>query len=128
MAIHARIKYHERVIKAFRKQLKQGTLPKRMKSIKPYPKMTSPEAQAIVNAACDQIQCVILDQMVQYEEKKLTQDQKHYQALKVQQLGEQQQRKKPQKPKKPTMAQLQEELAKLEAKYTQLRSKLENIQ
>ena len=31
--------------------------------------MNSPEAQAVVNAACDQVQCVILDQMIQEEEK-----------------------------------------------------------
>lgn len=48
-----------------------------MKSIRPYPKINSSEAQAIVNAACDQVQCVILDQMVLEEQKKLTQDQEH---------------------------------------------------
>ena len=32
--------------------------------------MQSSEAQAIVNAACDQVQSVILDQMIQEEEKK----------------------------------------------------------
>ena len=84
MAIHARIKYREKVIKAFRKHLKQGTFPKRMKSIRSYPKMNSPEAQSIVNAACDQVQCVILDQMIQGEEKKLTQEQEQYKTLKVQ--------------------------------------------
>ena len=136
MAIYTRIKYREKVIKAFRKHLKQGTFPKRMKSIRPYPKMTSPEAQAIVNAACDQVQCVSLDQMIQDEEKKLTHDQEHYQGLKVQQLGERQSLKTlkksqlntAKKPKKPTIAQLQEELADLHAKYTQLCSKLENNQ
>ena len=64
MTIQARIKYREKVIKAFRKHLKNGTFPKRMKSLRPYPKMTSHEPQAIVNAACDQVQCVILDQMI----------------------------------------------------------------
>ena len=44
MAIHAGIKYREKVIKAFRKHLKHGTFPKRMKSIRPYPKMNSSEA------------------------------------------------------------------------------------
>ena len=84
MAIHARIKYREKVIKALRKHLKQGTFPKRMRSIRPYPKMNSPEAQSIVNTACDQVQCVILDQMIQDEEKKLTQEQEQYKTLKVQ--------------------------------------------
>ena len=64
MATHARIKYRERTIKGFKNHLKKGTFPQRMKSIKPYPKMSSSESQAIVNAACDQVQCVILDQMI----------------------------------------------------------------
>ena len=124
MTIQARIKYREKVIKSFRKHLKNGTFPKRMKSLRPYPKMTSHEAQAIVNAACDQVQCVILDQMILEEQKKLTQDQEHYDTLKEQRLREQPLRTKPEKPKKPTVALLQEELANLQAKYTQLCSKL----
>lgn len=96
-----------------------------MKSIKPYPKMSSPEAQAIVNTACDQVQCVILDQMIQEEQKKLTQDQDMYQTLLVQQQGDRQQLKKPKKPKKSTVAQLQQELAELQSKYAELCTKLE---
>ena len=133
MTIKARIKYREKVIKAFRKHLKHGTFPKRMKSIRPYPKMNSAEAQSIVNAACDQVQCVVLDQMIQDEEKKLTQDQQRCEALKVQRQGDQQHLKTPKKPqlntpkkpKKPTVAQLQQELADLHAKYTQLCKQLE---
>ena len=53
MTIKARIRYREHALKTFRKHLKNGTFPQRMKSIKPYPKMNSPEAQAAVNAACD---------------------------------------------------------------------------
>ena len=66
--------------------------------------MTSPEAQAIVNAACDQVKSVILDQMIREEEKKLSQDQDSYQALKDQRQGDRQQLKAPKKPKKPTVA------------------------
>ena len=55
MTIKARIRYREQAIKNFRKHLKNSTFPQRMKSIKPYPKMSSPEAQNIVNAACDQV-------------------------------------------------------------------------
>ena len=40
--------------------------------------MSSPKAQGIVNAACDQVQRVILDQMIQEEEKNLSQDQDKY--------------------------------------------------
>ena len=66
---------------------------KREKSINPYPKMSSPEKKA----ACDQVQCVILDVMIQEEQKKLTEDQDSYQALLVQRQGDRQQLKKPQK-------------------------------
>lgn len=41
MTIKVRIRYHEQTIKGFRKHLKNGTFPQRMKSIKPYPKMQS---------------------------------------------------------------------------------------
>lgn len=78
--------------------------------------MSSPEAQKIVNAACDQVECVILDVMLQEEEKKLTEDQDTYQSLKDQRQTDRQQFKvkKPQKLKKPTMAQFQLELPELQ--------------
>ena len=125
MTIKARIRYREHAIKGFRKHFKNGTFPQRMKSIKPHPKMSSPEAQNIVNAACDQVQCVILDVMNQEEQTKLTQDQDSYQALLVQRQGDRQQLKKHKKPKKSTMAQLQQELYELQSKYAQLCTKLE---
>ena len=121
MTVQARIKYRQRVIKAFRKYLNNGTFPKRMKSIKPYPKMGSPESQAIVNAACDQVQCVILDQIIQDEEKKLVQDQEHYQTLQDQKL-----RGRVNTLKKPTVTQLQKELAELRAKYSEVCNTMEN--
>jgi len=125
MTIKARIKYREHALKTFRKHLKNGTFPQRMKSIKPYPKMNSPEAQAVVNAACDQVKCMILDQMIQEEERKLTEDQESYEVLKVQREGDRQQLKKPKQPKKSTMAQLQQELTYLQSKYAQLCTMLE---
>ena len=84
--------------------------------------MSSPESQKIMNAACDQVQCVILDVMIQDEGKKLAEDQDTYQLLLVQRQSDRQQlrAKKPQKPKKPTMAQLQLELVELQKKYAQL--------
>jgi len=90
----------------------------------------SSDCQAIVNAACDQVQCVILDQMVLEEQQKLTQDQDMYQTLKEQQLKERIPSKKPQlnlsrKPKKPSMARLQEELSLLQANVAQLCSLME---
>ena len=70
-AIQARIKYREKAIKGFRNHLKKGTFPKRFKSLRPYPKMDSPESQAVVNAACEQVHCVILDQMIWTKRKNL---------------------------------------------------------
>lgn len=61
-------------------------------------------------AAFDQVHCVILDQMILDEEEKLMEDQDSYQALKVQRQGDRQRLKTPKNPKKPTMAQLQQEL------------------
>jgi len=126
LAIQARIIYREQTIKAFQRHLKQGTFPKRMKSIKPFPKMNTSEGQAVVNAACDQVQCVILEQMVVEEQQKLTQEQDMYQTLKEQQLTECAPRKKsdPRQPRKPkkssSVAQLQEELALLQTSMAQL--------
>lgn len=128
MATHARIKYRERTIKGFKNHLKKGTFPQRMKSIKPYPKMSSSESQAIVNAACDQVQCVILDQMIQEEERKLVEDQDQYQTLKVQRDSDRPQLKTPKKPKKLPMTTLQQELADFQSEFTQLCSILENRQ
>ena len=66
--------------------------------------------------------------------KKLTQDQERYGTLKEQRQGERRQHQKhpksqallPKKPKKPTMAQLQEELAILQANVSQLCKQLVN--
>ena len=79
-AIEARIKYREKAIKGFRNHLKKGTFPKRFKSLRPLPKMESSETQTVVNAACEQVHCVILDQMILDEERKLAQDQDMYQT------------------------------------------------
>ena len=67
----------------------------------------------------------ILDQMIQEEQKKLTEDQDSNQALLVQRQGDRQQLKKIQKAKKSTMAQFQQELTELQSKYAQLCTKLE---
>ena len=83
MTIKARMRYREQTIKGFRQNLKNGTIPKRIKSLLPCPKLASPESQVILNAACDQVQSVILDQMMQEEEKKLSQDQDSYQRTNV---------------------------------------------
>ena len=120
-ALQARITYREKAIKGIRHHLKKGTFPKRFKSLKPYPKMDSPETQAVVNAACQQVECVILDQIILDEEKKLTQEQTEYQAMKELRLRERSQRvKTTKKPQKTSVAQLRMELADLQSKYAEL--------
>ena len=91
--------------------------------------MESPESQAVVNAACEQVHCVILDQMILDEERKLTQDQTSYQTMKKERNVERPQLlKKPKNAKKFTVAQLMQELTDLQSKYTQLCSQLNNPQ
>ena len=124
-AVQARIKYREKLIKGFRQHLQKGTFPKRFKSLKPYPKMNTPESQALVDAACQQVECVVLDQMVVEEELTLIQDQAAYQSLKEERQTEQY--KSPRKkPKMLSALQLQQELRELQAKYSELCSKLDN--
>lgn len=76
--LQARIKYRKKAIKGFRNHLKKGTFPQRFKSLRPYPKMDTPESQAIVNDFCEKVECVILDRMAVEEERKLTADQTRY--------------------------------------------------
>ena len=121
-AVQARIKYREKLIKGFRQHLQKGTFPKRIKSLKPYPKMSTTESQTMVNAACQQAECVILDQMILAEDVKLKQDQSLCQALKE----ERQDQRTPRKPKMLTALQLQQELKELQAKYNELCRKLDN--
>ena len=61
--------------------------------------------------------------MIQEEEKKLSQDQDSYQTLKDQLQGDRSRSSR--HPKKSTVTQLQQEIAELQSKYTQLCSKLE---
>ena len=114
-AIYARIKYRQRRIQTFKTHLQKGTFPPRMKSIKPIPKMNTPESQRIVTAACEQAQRVLLDQMLIEEEKKLTRDEG---------LLQRKQRKR----SKPSMAQVLKDLVELQEKYHQACQALELTQ
>ena len=128
-AIQARIKYREKAIRGFRNHLKKGTFPKRFKSLRPFPKMESPESQAVVNAACEQVHCVILDQMILDEEKKLVQDQTSYQTMKKERACERSQLlKTSKKPQKLSVTQLMQELTDLQSKYTRLCNQLNSSQ
>ena len=127
--IQARIKYREKAIKGFRNHLKKGTFPKRFKSLRPFPKMESPETQAVVNAACEDVHCVILDQMILDEEKKLVQDQDNYETMKKQRECERSQLlNTSKKPQKLSVAQLMQELTDLQSKYIQLCNQLNSTQ
>ena len=125
-ALQARIKYREKAIKGFRHHLKKGTFPKRFKSLRPYPKMESPETQAVVNAACEQVHGIMLDQMMLNEEKKLVRDQTSYQAMKKERESTRSQL--PKKPQKMSVAQLRQELTELQSKYAQLYQQLNSTQ
>ena len=81
--------------------------------------METPESQALVNAACQQVESVSLDQMVLEERRKLLQDQTKYECMK------QKHAQVPRKPKMISVVQLQQELKELQSKYGQLCSKLE---
>ena len=72
--VKARIKYQERILRELRRHAKWGTFPKWMTSIKPYQKMTTPEAQKIVDAACDTVKSDILEQVIVGTEMKLKED------------------------------------------------------
>ena len=82
-----------------------------------------------MNAACEQVHCVILDQMILDEEKKLTQEQAEYQILKEQRLSERAQLLKTSKKlQKMSVAQLRQELTDLQSKYAQLYQQLNSTQ
>ena len=123
-----RIKYRESAIQALKDHLKNGTFPKRMKSLKPYPIMETPETQAVVNEACQQAEKVLIEQRIQEYECKLQEDRASLQTLKETRRQQRQQRMaskvadKP--PKKVSMSQFQQELRDLQTKYTELSEKL----
>ena len=119
-AVSARMKYREKLIKGFRQHLQKGTFPKRFKSLKPYPKMDTPESQAILNVACQQAESVILDQMLLDEECKLEQDQATCQSLKEERQNELS------KAPRLSVVQLKQELADLQAKYNELCGQLDS--
>ena len=129
IALKARIKHRENSLQQLSGHLTNGTFPKRMKSIKPYLTMETPQAQTIVNEACQQVDKVILGQMIQDQALKLKQDQDSLQTIKKARLQQQQQRKARKLERDPknsmiTVVQLQRELRDLQSKYTELCQKL----
>ena len=127
VTLHARIKHREKAIQGFQQHLRNGTFPKRMKSLKPYPTMETPETQAVVNEACQQAEKVLMGQRIQEYERKLQEDRTSLQALKETRRQQRQQQKAAPPPKPSmtvTVSQLQQELRDLQYKYTELSQKL----
>ena len=126
IVIHNRMKNRDQKLQGLKQHLKQGTFPKYMKSLKPYPIMETPEAQALVNEACQQVEKVMLNQRIQDYERKLQQDRAGLQTLKETRREQRQKLNATAKAssKKVTVSQLQQELRDLQAKYTELSQKL----
>ena len=82
IALKARIRHRERVLQEYKQHFKNGTFPKRFKSLKPYPTMETPEAQTMINEACQQVDKIILDQMILEQERRLKRDQDSIQTKK----------------------------------------------
>ena len=99
--------YHERKLKALQSHLERGTIPKTLR-LKTFPKMKTPQGQALVHEACDEVQKIMLMQMVEEQRQVLAQAQKEYQSV--------------QKPKEDTIKSLQKELKSLRTQLLKLQT------
>ena len=94
----ALLSHHERKLRELHVHLDQGTFPKSLK-VKATVNMKTPEGQALVHEACDEVQKMMLIQMVEEQKQALAQAQKEYQSF--------------QKPKEDPIKSLQKELKSL---------------
>ena len=124
IALKARIKYREHALQGYKRHLKQGTFPKRMKSLKPFPKMNTPKAQGVINEACQRVEKIILEYMIQDQAENLKQDQTSLDLLKKEQRKAKTLKQTKTDQPMVTVLQLQRELKDLQAKYTDLSQKL----
>ena len=99
--------YHERKLKTLQSHLERGTTPKTMR-LKTFPKMKTPQGQALIHEACDEVQKLMLIQMVEEQRQALAQVQKEYQSL--------------QKPKVDTIKSLRKEFKSLRAQLLKLQT------
>ena len=111
MTSRAKLYYHERKLKELQTHLERGTTPKTLR-LKPYPKMKTPQGQALIHEACDEVQKIMLIQMVEEEQQALAQAQKDYKSL---------QEKKPRK-KEDIIKALQKELKFMRAQLLKLQT------
>ena len=106
-ASQAKLFYRERKLKALQSHLERGTTPKTLR-LKSFPKMKTPQGQALIHEACDEVQKLMLIQMVEEERQALAQAQKEYQSL--------------HKPKEDTIKSLRKELKSLRAQLLKLQT------
>ena len=97
--------YRERKLKALQSHLERGTTPKTLR-LTSYPKMKTPEGQALIHEACDEVQRLMLIQMVEEQRQALAQAQKEYQSF--------------QKHEEDTIKSLQKKLKSLRARLLKL--------
>ena len=118
----------EKALRELKEHIKHGTFPKRMKCLNSHPPMETPEGQAKVKEALQQVARAILIEKVQDYERKLKEDRVSLQTLKDTRRKQRQQqlacKAKDKSSKKVTVSQLQQELRDLQAKYTELAEKL----
>ena len=120
----------EKALRELKEHVKNGTYPKRMNFLKSHPPVETPEGQAKVKEALQQVGQAILMEKVQDYERKLQGDRASLQALKETRRKQRQQKitdkatQTPKPSKKVSMSQLQQELRDLQAKYTELAEKL----
>ena len=110
-ASRVKLCYHERKLKELQMYLERGTTPKTLR-LKSYPKMKTPQGQALIHEACDEVQKIMLIQMVEEEQQALAQAQKDYKNL---------QEKKPPK-KEDIIKALQKELKCMQAQLLKLQT------
>ena len=127
IVIHNRMTNREKALRELKGHLKNGTFPKRMKCLNSHPPMETPEGQAKVKEALQQVASAILLEKVQDYEHKLQGDRTSLQVLKETRRKQRQQlasKAKDKSSQKVTLLQLQQELRDLQTKYTELSEKL----
>ena len=80
MISRALLSHHERKLRELHVHLDQGTFPKSLK-VKASGNMKTPEGQALIHEACQEVQKIMLVQMTEEEQQALTQAQKEYLSL-----------------------------------------------
>ena len=74
MEKHHAVSYHERKLKALQSHLDQGTFPKNLR-------LKTPEGQALLHEACEEVRKMMLIQMVKEQQQCLAQAKKEVQSL-----------------------------------------------